>query len=123
MVNQRIGFELPGVKDAPLAPDFWHSVVDKMKLMVGPKNLSQAVKAVPPCNLVSQLFSIGMAVARIHPDIEAVGEDLLGGGVGGEDLEAGKEEEEEEEEAAGGRAGGGVTTGQFLQFCQEFPKF
>ncbi len=39
--HQRIGFELPGVKDAPLAPDFWHSVVDKMKLMVGPKNLNR----------------------------------------------------------------------------------
>ena len=29
------------MKDAPLAPDFWHSVVDKMKLMVGPKNLNR----------------------------------------------------------------------------------
>jgi hypothetical protein len=46
-----------------------------------------------------------LTMARIHPDIEAVGEDLLGGGVGGEDLEAGEEKDEEEEEAAGGRAG------------------
>jgi hypothetical protein len=70
----------------------------------------------------AQITTKELTMARIHPDVEAVGEDLLGGGVGGEDLEAGKEEDEEEEEAAGGRAGGGVTTGQFLQFCQEFPK-
>jgi hypothetical protein len=69
----------------------------------------------------AQITTEELTVARIHPDIEAVGEDLLGGGVGGEDLEAGQEEDEEEEEAAGGRAGGGVTTSQFLQFYQEFP--
>ncbi len=39
-----------------------------------------------------QITTEELTVARIHPDIEAVGEDLLGGGVGGEDLEAGKEE-------------------------------
>jgi hypothetical protein len=42
----------------------WTTILDhrswKRKKKVTSTHLSQAVKAVPPCNLVSQLFGIGM---------------------------------------------------------------
>ena len=53
---------------------------------------------------------------RVHSDVEAVGENLLGeGGTGKED----EEEEDSEEEEAGGC--GGRPSGELLQFAQKLP--
>ena len=42
-------------------PPFRSQILEEKKSTTIFTHLSQAVKAVPPCNLVSQLFSIGMA--------------------------------------------------------------
>lgn len=54
------------------------------------------MKAVTPRNFVGQIFSVGVPMVGVDPDIEAVGEDLLlGEGEGGEDQEeaAGQDKE------------------------------
>ena len=58
----------------------------------------------------------GHTMIRVHSDVEAVGENLLGeGGRGKED----EEEEDSEEEEAGGC--GGRPSGELLQFAQKLP--